>query len=96
MQKIKNSRATSAMATYATNAQCIGALRYKAALGAVTEETGKKMDKCVVEAVRAKARQCRQVHGDIVFMKTVEGVDMEHRCQRRYDRQQQRTHCTGA
>jgi hypothetical protein len=73
MQKIKNSRATSPMATYATNAQCIGALRYKAALGAVTEETGEKMDKCVVEAVRAKARQCRQVHGDIVFMKTVKG-----------------------
>jgi hypothetical protein len=31
------------------------------------------MDKCVVEAVRAKARQCRQVHGNIVFMKTTVG-----------------------
>ena len=41
MQKIKNSRATSPMATYATNAQCIGALKYKAALGTITEETGK-------------------------------------------------------
>jgi hypothetical protein len=40
MQKIQNSRATSPMATYATNAQCIGALKYKAALGTITEETG--------------------------------------------------------
>jgi hypothetical protein len=61
------------MATYATNVQCIGALKYKATLGAITKETGRKMDKCVIAAVRAKSRQCRQVHGDIVFMKTKEG-----------------------
>jgi hypothetical protein len=67
MQKIKNSRATSAMATYATNAQCIGALRYKAALGAITEETGKRMDKCVIEAIRAKARQSKQKYTETSY-----------------------------
>ena len=61
------------MATYATNAQCIGTLRYKAALGTITKETAKKMDKCIVEAIRAKAGQCRQVHKDIMFMKTTKG-----------------------
>jgi hypothetical protein len=58
---------------YVTNAKCIAALRYKAGLGTMSDETLKKLDTVYCDTNRAKAGHTSQVHSRFTFMERTEG-----------------------